>query len=176
MRLVATKCGLHSKIHGFSVFRTSHQDWNINETPSYVDLSPLYGHNQTSQDRVRVRNGYGVLKPDVFAEDRLLLLPPAVCTLLVLFSRNHNVRLISCSLESLYSPLLVKYIAKKLYEINERGTFVDPAKLRTDNPEDLKKLLNQEEELFQTARLVNCGWFGSSQSSCMPFSYSVTQI
>ncbi|KAG6889751.1 hypothetical protein C0992_004269 [Termitomyces sp. T32_za158] len=105
-----------------SVFRTSHHDWNINETSSYVDLSPLYGHDQAAQDRVRVRNGYGTLKPDVFAEDRLLLLPPA-------------------------------YIVRKLYEINERGTFVDPAKLKTDNPEDLKKLLEQEEELFQTARL-----------------------
>lgn len=37
-------------------------------------------------------NGHGLLYPDTFAEDRLLLLPPAVCVLLVLFSRNHNVR------------------------------------------------------------------------------------
>lgn len=75
-----------------SVFRTSHRDPNINETSSYVDLAPLYGHNQAAQNRVRVRDGYGLLYPDTFAEDRLLLLPRAVCTILVLFSRNHNVR------------------------------------------------------------------------------------
>jgi linoleate 10R-lipoxygenase len=40
-------------------------------------------------------------------------------------------------------------------EINERGTFSDPP------PVDKKKLLEQEEELFQTARLINCGWFGT---------------
>lgn len=68
---------------------------DINETSSYVDLSPLYGHNQEAQDKVRVRDGRGLLLPDVFAEDRLLLLPPAVCALLVLFSRNHNVRAFS---------------------------------------------------------------------------------
>ncbi|KAJ7131370.1 linoleate diol synthase [Mycena epipterygia] len=120
-----------------SVFRTSHADISINETSSYVDLSPLYGHNQKTQDRVRHKDGRGMLYPDVFAEDRLLLLPPAVCAILVLFSRNHN------------------YIAKKIFEINERGTYQDPKTLSGD------KLLAQDEELFQTARLVNCGWFGS---------------
>lgn len=74
-----------------SVFRTSHRDVNINETSSYVDLAPLYGNNQEDQDKVRIRDGRGKLHPDAFAEDRLLLLPPAVCALLVLFSRNHNV-------------------------------------------------------------------------------------
>lgn len=38
-----------------------------------------------------MRNGLGLLHPDTFAENRLLLLPPAVCVLLVLFNRNHNV-------------------------------------------------------------------------------------
>ena len=75
-----------------SIFRTSHTDPNINETSSYVDLAPLYGNSQETQDKLRVRNkGRGLLHPDVFAEDRLLLLPPGVCALLVLFSRNHNV-------------------------------------------------------------------------------------
>lgn len=74
-----------------SVFRTSHEDVNINETSSYVDLSPLYGHNQDAQNKVRKRGGRGLLYDDVFAEDRLLLLPPAVCVILVLFNRNHNV-------------------------------------------------------------------------------------
>lgn len=77
--------------HDPSVFRTSHRHVEINETSSYVDLSPLYGHNQQTQDTVRVRDGRGRLHPDAFAEDRLLLLPPAVCALLVLFNRNHNV-------------------------------------------------------------------------------------
>ena len=75
----------------FSVFRTSHDNVNINETSSYVDLAPLYGMNQQKQNEVRVRDGRGLLHPDVFSEDRLLLLPPAVCVLLVLFNRNHNV-------------------------------------------------------------------------------------
>lgn len=135
--------GLSSLMFAFAalvihtVFRTSHTDISINETSSYVDLAPLYGHNQETQDKVRKRDGYGKLHKDVFAEDRLMLLPPAVCVLLVLFSRNHN------------------YIAQKLYEVNEHDTFVDPSTL---SEEDARK---QDEELFQTARLVNCGWFGS---------------
>jgi linoleate 10R-lipoxygenase len=141
--------GLSSMMFSFaalvihSVFRTSHYDVNINETSSYVDLSPLYGHNQAAQDKVRVRDGRGLLYPDVFAEDRLLLLPPAVCVILVLFSRNHN------------------YIAKRILEINERGTYVDPKTLKSDDPTKAKRLLDQEEEVFQIARLVNCTWFAS---------------
>ena len=75
-----------------SVFRTSHKDVNINETSSYVDLSPLYGNNEEALNKIRVRDGRGLILPDTFTEDRLLLLPPAVCVLLVLFNRNHNVR------------------------------------------------------------------------------------
>lgn len=75
-----------------SVFRTSHKDVSINETSSYVDLAPLYGNNVETLNKIRAGDGRGLLLPDTFAEDRLLLLPPAVCVLLVLFSRNHNVR------------------------------------------------------------------------------------
>lgn len=101
-----------------SVFRTCHHDPNINETSSYVDLGPLYGNSQKDQDRIRIRNGRGLLYPDVFAEDRLLLLPPAVCALLVLFSRNHNVccspdlfyhsRLMNCAIHSTSPPNFLK--------------------------------------------------------------------
>jgi len=75
-----------------SVFRTSHTNVSINETSSYVDLAPLYGNNEETMNKIRVRDGRGLILPDTFAEDRLLMLPPAVCVLLVLFSRNHNVR------------------------------------------------------------------------------------
>ncbi|OBZ73945.1 Linoleate 10R-lipoxygenase [Grifola frondosa] len=140
--------GLSSMMFSFAalvihtVFRTSHQDVNINDTSSYIDLAPLYGHNQEAQDKIRVRDGRGLLSPDSFAEDRLLLLPPAVCVLLVLFSRNHN------------------YIARKLLEINERGIWQDPDTIPSD-AERTSKLLKQEEEIFQIARLNNCAWFAN---------------
>jgi len=120
-----------------TIFRTNHSDPTINETSSYVDLAPLYGNNQEDQDSVRRWDGTGRLKEDVFTENRLLFLPPAVCTVLVLFCRNHN------------------YIARKLFLINEAGTFKDPDTLS----EDQRK--NQDHVIFNTARLVNVGFFVS---------------
>jgi cytochrome P450 len=122
-----------------SVFRTDHKNPNINMTSGYVDLAPLYGNDQAMQDKIRIKDGRGCLHPDTFAEDRLLLLPPATAVLLVLFNRNHN------------------YIARRLLEINERGTWVDPSTLPPNSP----KLLKQEEEIFQIARLCNCAWFAA---------------
>ncbi|KAF9223967.1 heme peroxidase [Gyrodon lividus] len=122
-----------------SVFRTDHKNVNINMTSGYVDLAPLYGNDQTMQDKIRIKDGRGCLHPDTFAEDRLLLLPPATSVILVLFNRNHN------------------YIARRLLEINERGTWVDPSTLPPNSP----KLLKQEEEIFQIARLCNCAWFAT---------------
>jgi hypothetical protein len=54
-----------------------------------------------------------------------------------------------------------QYIAKKIYEINERGNYEDPATLSSTDPAKNKKLLEQDEEIFQTARLCNIAWFGS---------------
>ncbi|KAF7300900.1 Heme peroxidase [Mycena kentingensis (nom. inval.)] len=119
-----------------SLFRTDHRDWNINTTSSYLDLSPLYGVDQAAQDQVRNKQeGRGLLYPDTFSEDRLSFLPPAASAILVLFSRNHN------------------YIANMLLKINERKCWSDPP------PTDDAKRAKQDEEIFQTARLVNCGHF-----------------
>ncbi|KAJ7827293.1 heme peroxidase [Mycena leptocephala] len=121
-----------------SLFHTDAADWSINMTSSYLDLSPLYGANQHTQNLVRdKRCGRGLLHPDTFAEERLVLVPPAATALLVLFNRNHN------------------YIAEMLLKINERGRWSDPP---TANP---KLRAQQDEEIFQTARLVNCGHFRS---------------
>ncbi|KAG0693723.1 heme peroxidase [Suillus ampliporus] len=124
-----------------SIFRTDHTPGreHVNMTSGYLDLAPLYGNDQETQDKVRIKEGCGLVHPDVFAEDRLLLLPPAICALLVLFSRNHN------------------YIARRLLEINERGTWKDPAQHKLSQAQ----LAKQDEEIFQIARLCNCGWFTS---------------
>ncbi|KAJ7448053.1 heme peroxidase [Mycena latifolia] len=118
------------------LFRSDPRDWNINTTSSYLDLSPLYGVDQAAQDLVRNKGmGRGLLYPDTFSEDRLMFLPPAVSALLVLLSRNHN------------------YIATILLKINERGHWTEPP------PEGKEQSAKQDEEIFQTARLVNCGHF-----------------
>ncbi|KAJ4490906.1 heme peroxidase [Lentinula aciculospora] len=121
-----------------SLFRTDYQDMNINNTSSYLDLSPVYGYNQAAQDVVRDKAaGRGLLFPDTFSEERLLFLPPAASALLVVLSRNHN------------------YIAETLLKINERGTWTDPP------PADEKARARQDEDIFQTARLINGGHFMS---------------
>ena len=96
-----------------SVFRTSHGNVNINETSSYVDLAPLYGNNEERLNKIRVFDGRGLIKPDTFAEDRLMLLPPAVCVLLVLFSRNHNVRLDRSNSTSVLNPELPSLVHRQ---------------------------------------------------------------
>ena len=57
-------------------------------------------------------------------------------------------------------PHLIQYIAKKLLEINERGTWQDPDSIPASTKDRADIIIKQEEEIFQTARLINCGWFG----------------
>lgn len=122
-----------------SIFNTDHSDPTINKSSSYLDLSPLYGSSTTEVAEVRAFDGKGSLKKDTFADIRLLMMPPAVCALLVLFNRNHN------------------YIAQKILDINERGTFErDIAKLDSG---DADKKRAQDDEIFERARLVNTGFF-----------------
>ncbi|KAG5337783.1 hypothetical protein C0989_008908 [Termitomyces sp. Mn162] len=122
-----------------SLFRTDPKNIHINNASSYLDLSPLYGDNQAAQDKVRDKvSGRGLLFPDTFSEDRLLFLPPATSVLLVIFSRNHN------------------YIARRILKINEHRRWYDPP------PTDPANLALQDEEIFQTARLINCGHFMSA--------------
>jgi hypothetical protein len=58
----------------------------------------------------------------------------------------------------------LQYIAAKLLEINERGNWVDPKTLSLDDPKAKAKLIQQDEEIFQTARHCNIGWFGTGKS------------
>jgi hypothetical protein len=69
----------------------SSPDGTTNNASSYLDLSILYGSSDDEIKTVRSFDGRGGLKPDCFADWRLLGMPPATGALLVLLNRNHNV-------------------------------------------------------------------------------------
>ena len=85
-------------------FQTSRADPWVNETSSYVDLSTLYGNTEKEQRRVRTYQN-GLIFPDSIASERIMMMPPGVITVLLMFSRNHN------------------SIAKNLLMINEDGKY-----------------------------------------------------
>ncbi|KAL2192551.1 heme peroxidase [Corynascus similis CBS 632.67] len=121
------------------LFWTDHEDMNRSKTSSYLDLSPLYGSNQEMQDTIRTFKD-GKLKPDAFADKRLLGLPPGVGVLLIMFNRVHN------------------YVCDNLIAINEDGKFTPPSpKLEGEKAAAAWK--KYDEELFQTARLITSGLY-----------------
>ena len=129
--VLPSKFKVDAETNPLDIFRTNRQDANISDTSSYLDLSPLYGRNQETQDSVRTFQD-GKLKPDTFAEERLIGQPPGVCVMLVLYSRFHN------------------YAAENIAAINEDGRFTLPLK---DDPAYDSKLKTRDNDIFQTARL-----------------------
>lgn len=85
-------------------FQTSRKDKWVNETSSYVDLSTLYGNTWDQQQHVRTMEN-GLIYPDTIASDRIMMMPPGVVAVLLMFSRNHN------------------HIAKNLFTVNEDGKY-----------------------------------------------------
>lgn len=151
----------HATIIIHDIFRTNDSDKNISDSSSYLDLSPLYGYTMEMQRKVRDdRYKLGLLKPDTFAEDRLLRQPPGVCIMLVMYNRYHN------------------YAATQLRRINENGRFSIPSKYQgtvleavaknayaTKREEARSKKLNQAEftmkkeaELASACSIYNAEW------------------
>ncbi|GAA5839134.1 hypothetical protein JCM11251_003685 [Rhodosporidiobolus azoricus] len=118
-----------------TIFKTNPQDRNINDASSYLDLSPVYGDNLEQQMQVRTQVR-GEIHPDAVASQRLFLMPPGTIALAIIFARNHN------------------YIARRLLEVNQNNKYNKNWDALSD--EQKRK---QDEDLFQTARLVNCGAF-----------------
>ena len=116
------------------LFRTDDADITKLKNSSYLDLGPLYGHNQDQQNQVRSFQD-GLLKPDTFAEQRLLGQPPGVCALIIAFNRFHN------------------YIVKEIALINEGGRFSLPVGLTPDSPTYSEAQAKRDNDLFQTGRL-----------------------
>ncbi|KAF5227413.1 hypothetical protein FAUST_11784 [Fusarium austroamericanum] len=114
----------HATIIIHDIFRTNDNDKNISDSSSYLDLSPLYGYTDEMVRKVRDdKYGFGLLKPDTFAEDRLLRQPPGVCIILVMYNRYHN------------------YAARQLYRINENGRFRVPTMYEETQLVSLIKML-----------------------------------
>ena len=141
------------------IFRTDDANQNKVASSSYLDLGPLYGHNQDMQNTVRTFKD-GLLKPDTFAEPRILGQPPGVGALLISFNRFHN------------------YVVKQLAEINEGGRFtaskLDKAKVsftswdydaifsrltQFQGLDGEKAEAKRDNDLFQTGRLITCGLY-----------------
>ncbi|GIZ44782.1 hypothetical protein CKM354_000797100 [Cercospora kikuchii] len=124
----------HASIIIHDIFRSNRHDSNISDTSSYLDLAPLYGSSVADQAKIRTfRNG--MLKPDTYFEERLLAQPPGINVMLVLYSRYHN------------------FVADMILKINEGGRFnLKPG------PE-AEALKQQDEDLFQTARLIVNGLY-----------------
>ncbi|KAF2141317.1 uncharacterized protein K452DRAFT_272071 [Aplosporella prunicola CBS 121167] len=119
------------------LFRTDHENFSNSKTSSYLDLSPLYGSNADEQKAMRTFKD-GKLKPDCFSETRLLMFPPGVGVLLIMFNRFHN------------------YVVEELALINEGGRFTRPAEgVRSPH----LTLEQHDEELFQVGRLITCGLY-----------------
>ncbi|EMD61935.1 hypothetical protein COCSADRAFT_38736 [Bipolaris sorokiniana ND90Pr] len=117
-------------------FQTSRTDPWINETSSYVDLSTLYGNTEKEQKRVRTYKN-GLIFPDSIASERIMMMPPGVVAVLLLFSRNHN------------------HVAESLLAVNEDGKYKPWDSL----DEEGKKW--QDEDIFQITRNINVGFFAS---------------
>ena len=135
----------HATIIIHDIFRTNEDDKNISDSSSYLDLSPLYGYTMDMQRSVR-DNKYklGMLKPDTFAEDRLLRQPPGVCIMLVMYNRYHN------------------YAAAQLRRINENGRFSVPKKYDGTKLEALAKKFcppdQQDKKFYDDCRAYNKAW------------------
>ncbi len=115
------------------VFLTNEHDYNKVDSSSYLDLGPLYGHNEGQQAAVRTFVD-GKLKPDAFSEVRILGFPPGACALLVSFNRFHN------------------YVVKELADINEGGRFSLPVQ-STQGEAYEAAMKKRENDLFQVGRL-----------------------
>lgn len=122
------------------IFRTSDEDNTKLKSSSYLDLGPLYGHNQAQQNTVRAFQD-GLLKKDTFTEYRLLAQPPGVCALMIAFNRFHN------------------YIVQELATINENGRFSLPAGMKPESPGYEEAQRKRDNDLFQTGRLITCGLY-----------------
>ena len=151
----------HATIIIHDIFRTNDKDKNISDSSSYLDLSPLYGYTMEMQRKVRDdKYKLGLLKPDTFAEDRLLRQPPGVCIMLVMYNRYHN------------------YAATQLRRINENGRFSVPEKYVGTKLEALARRFSKSsthDNFLKACKDYNSAW-RNHQAKAPPYAGDQIQL
>ena len=153
------------------IFRTDDFDTDISKTSSYLDLAPLYGSSQEEQDYVRTMKN-GLLKPDTFAEDRLQDQPPGVCIFIIMYNRFHNYvaeQLLEINENGRFTLPRRYQELKHMTEDERKRIFAGQDRLKDKDGKDTKfskeelefteALRKQDNDLFQTARLITCGMY-----------------
>lgn len=82
----------------------------------------------------------GKIKPDCFAEERLLAFPPSCGVMLIMLNRFHN------------------YVVEQLALINENGRFTKPSN-KLSGHASKAAWTKYDNDLFQTGRLITCGLY-----------------
>ncbi|EJD44726.1 putative linoleate diol synthase [Auricularia subglabra TFB-10046 SS5] len=133
--------------------------------------SPAYAHRPL---------GRGLLHEDSFAEDRFLLLPPSSAVFLVLFCRNHNyiaAKLLEINERGVWTdplrfppppgagkqaagPEKVGKAAGAATHVEDARGAAGPFSAKEMSEEQIcERLLKQDDEIFNTAKLINVAWF-----------------
>ncbi|KAH7103029.1 putative linoleate diol synthase [Auriculariales sp. MPI-PUGE-AT-0066] len=118
--------------------------------------------------------GRGLLHEDSFAEDRFLLLPPASGVILVLFCRNHNYiasKLLEVNERGMWADPLAyppppgvdpsETMDKAARAAGVANHISGDRNFDGMTEEQIcAALLRQDDEIFNTAKLINVAWFG----------------
>lgn len=102
----------------------------------------------------------GLLKPDTFAEDRLLRQPPGVCIMLVMYNRYHN------------------YVATQLRRINENGRFSVPEKFAGSKLVATAKAgFTSDKALYDYIKIYEAAWENKKKNGIpVPTMYTETEL
>ena len=138
-------------------FHTSHTDYAISETSSYLDLAPLYGSTLAQQLAMRTMEN-GKIKPDCFSDSRIHGFPPGVGVMLIMFNRFHNN--VVENLAKIDENGRFSKLKDKEFKVRSRSGLTAKQEKDKDG-KDVPRTWQQDydEALFQTGRLVTTGLY-----------------
>ncbi|CAG8531128.1 22330_t:CDS:2 [Dentiscutata erythropus] len=133
------------------LFNSDPRNYSINRNSSYADLSPLYG--SSDEELAKVRTGVlGQLKPDTFADSRMLVQLPGV------FKDDEHLfqtaRLINCGY---YLKIILRDYLSSILGLDQTPSdwFLDPTKPYAISDSDAEWIDNEFKRILGTDNLEN---------------------